>query len=74
VLHPGDVFSLETPGGGGLGDPLQRDPQRVLHDVRNGYVTLNRARQIYRVAIDATNGDFVIDEAKTRELRAHAGN
>ena len=74
VLHPGDVFSLETPGGGGLGDPLQRDPQRVLHDVRNGYVTLNRARQIYRVAIDATNGDFVMDEAKTRELRARAGN
>jgi N-methylhydantoinase B/oxoprolinase/acetone carboxylase alpha subunit len=61
---------LETPGGGGLGDPLQRDPVRVLNDVRNGYVTQKRAREVYRVAIAQSDGDFVLDEAQTRELRA----
>ena len=69
VLHPGDVFSLETPGGGGLGNPLERDPQRILHDVRNGYVSQKKARDIYRVAIDAMDGDFVLNETETRALR-----
>ena len=68
MLHPGEVFSLETPGGGGLGNPLERDPERVLNDVRNGYVTQKKAREVYRVAIDAADGDFVLNEAETREL------
>jgi N-methylhydantoinase B len=71
TLHPGDVVSLETPGGGGLGNPLERDPAMVLNDVRNGYVTLQRAREVYRVAIDQTNDDFVLNEPQTRELRSH---
>jgi N-methylhydantoinase B len=70
TLHPGDVVSLETPGGGGLGNPRERDPSRVLNDVRNGYVTPKRAREAYRVAIDAFDGDYALNEAKTRELRA----
>jgi N-methylhydantoinase B len=69
MLHPGDVVSLETPGGGGLGDPVRRDPERVLYDVRNGYVTQQNAWQVYRVAIDYVDGDFRVNEAKTRELR-----
>jgi N-methylhydantoinase B len=69
VLHPGEVFCLETPGGGGLGNALTRDPARVLNDVRNGYVTAKRAREVYRVVVDAVDGDFTINEAKTRELR-----
>jgi N-methylhydantoinase B len=69
TLHPGDVVSLETPGGGGLGEPAQRDPARVLNDVRNGYVTQQKAGQTYRVAIDYVDGDFQVNEAKTREFR-----
>jgi N-methylhydantoinase B len=69
TLHPGDVVSLETPGGGGLGNPLERNPAMVLNDVRNGYVTLQRAREVYRVAIDASDGDYTINESKTRALR-----
>jgi hypothetical protein len=38
--------------------------------VRNGYVTQTRAREVYRVAIDAANGDYVLNEAQTRALRA----
>ena len=70
VLHPGDVFSLETPGGGGLGDPLERDPARVLSDVRNGYVTQQKAREVYCVAVETVDGDFALNEAQTRELRS----
>ncbi|HYA27518.1 MAG TPA: hydantoinase B/oxoprolinase family protein, partial [Acidobacteriota bacterium] len=69
VLHPGEVFSLETPGGGGLGNPLSRDPQRVLNDVRNGYVTQKRACEVYRVAIDVADGDFTLNETQTQGLR-----
>ena len=69
VLHPGEVFSLETPGGGGLGNPLTRDPARVLNDVRNGYVTQKKAREVYRVVIDNADGDYVLNGKQTRALR-----
>jgi len=72
VMHPGEAFRLETPGGGGLGNPLDREPARVLNDVRNGYVTENRAREDYLVVIKNVDGDFAVDEKKTRELRAQA--
>jgi len=71
VMHPGEVFSLDTPGGGGLGSPLEREPQRVLNDVRNGYVTQQRAREAYGVAVDAADGDFILNDAQTREMRSH---
>ena len=74
TLHPGDVVSLETPGGGGLGHPLERDPSRVLNDVRSGYVTIEKAKSIYRVAIEKRDGDFALNEALTRELRARAND
>jgi N-methylhydantoinase B len=69
VLHPGEVFCLDTPGGGGLGNPLERDPERVLNDVRNGYVTQTRAREVYRVAIDSADSDFIINQTATAQLR-----
>ena len=74
TLHPGDVVSLETPGGGGLGNPLARDPAMVLNDVRNGYVTLEKARTVYAVVIETSNGDFKLDESLTRELRRKTDN
>jgi N-methylhydantoinase B len=74
VLHPGEAFRLETPGGGGLGNPFVRDPQRVLNDVRNGYVTQKKAREMYRVAIDAVDSDYAINEEATAQLRAQGSN
>jgi len=71
-MHPGEVFSLETPGGGGLGNPLTRDPERVLNDVRNGYVTQKRAQEIYRVAIDTVDSDYLLNAGETAKLRAQA--
>lgn len=69
-VRPGDVFRLETPGGGGLGDPLMRDPDRVLRDVQNGYVTIEKARELYGVAVVQDGGNFRIDEAETRNIRS----
>lgn len=66
-LKPGDVISYRTCGGGGYGSPEERDPQLVLQDVRQGKVSLERAHQIYRVALDADN--WVVDEAETARLR-----
>ena len=52
-LKENDVVSYRTCGGGGYGPPEDRDPSDVLWDVRNGKVSLERARQVYRVAVDA---------------------
>jgi N-methylhydantoinase B len=46
-LRSGDHFLLGTSGGGGLGDPAQRDTERVAEDVRQGRVTVGAARAGY---------------------------
>lgn len=61
------VITLEMPGGGGYGPPFARDPARVAADVREGYVTLERAREDYGVVLDPIT--FVVDEEATRALR-----
>jgi N-methylhydantoinase B len=49
-----------------------RDPERVLEDVREGYVSLEQAREAYGVAIDPNGWTVLADE--TRELRAGLGD
>jgi N-methylhydantoinase B len=66
----GQHVRLETPGGGGFGDPLTRDPLRVARDVELGYVTPAAARGEYGVVI-AENG--AVDAAATAALRSGAG-
>ena len=66
----GQHVRLETPGGGGFGDPLTRDPLRVARDVELGYVTPAAARRDYGVVI-AENG--AVDAAATAALRSEAG-
>jgi N-methylhydantoinase B len=67
-LKNGDVFRLDTPGGGGYGDALSRDPQRVLADVRGGMVSPEAAERQYGVVIDRNSG--AIDEAATWQRRS----
>ncbi|WP_299941912.1 hydantoinase B/oxoprolinase family protein [uncultured Nitratireductor sp.] len=57
--------------GGGYGDPKTRAPQRVLHDVMEGYETLERARTVYAVALTGTAEDetLAVDQAATTALR-----
>ena len=69
-LAPGEVMSYRTCGGGGYGPPHERDPLAVLADVRDGKVGLERAREVYRVAVDTDS--WRVDEEETARLRAAA--
>jgi len=51
-LEKGDVFERVACGGGGFGDPLERDPEMVLADVRNGLVSVRCAEEIYGVVLE----------------------
>jgi N-methylhydantoinase B len=62
------VVTLEMPGGGGFGPPMQREPMQVLNDVRNGYVSPTSARKDYGVVIDTER--WKIDESATKKLRS----
>ncbi len=66
-LNPGDVVVMDAAGGGGYGNPLDREPDRVLMDVLNGYVTLERAREDYGVVIDPAA--MQVDVKATKKLR-----
>jgi N-methylhydantoinase B len=66
-LAAGDVVVLESAGGGGYGDPLARDPERVRADVAAGYVSADRARDGYGVVLAA---DGAVDAAATAAARA----
>jgi N-methylhydantoinase B len=68
-LCKNDIIRVERPGGGGLGNPLSRPVDNVLDDVRQGYVSTDRARTDYGVVLDTAGGEPVIDEGKTRVLR-----
>jgi N-methylhydantoinase B/oxoprolinase/acetone carboxylase alpha subunit len=46
-LHPGDQVKLVMPGGGGYGDPLQRDRAMVERDISEGFITMERAVSAY---------------------------
>ena len=74
AIHPGDVVRLETPGGGGLGNPLERDPTMVRNDVRNGYVSKERAEELYSVVVEKTNGEYSVNEALTRKARRNTAS
>jgi len=69
-LQPGDVVSYRTCGGGGYGPPQNREPERVLRDVREGKVSVDRARDLYRVAIDTRS--WTVQAAETARLRGSA--
>ena len=66
TIPAGDSFVMEAPGGGGLGDPLRRDPEKVAADVRAGLVSSDAAARDYRVVLDAAGH---VDSAATATLR-----
>ena len=72
-LANGDVFSRPTAGGGGYGDPLERDPALVRDDVANDYVSLERACKDYGVVlrvVDVDLAEYEVDAAATARERA----
>ena len=67
TMKRGDVFRHEQPGPGGWGDPLARDPERVLRDVRNEFVSVGAARDDYGGVIDVTS--WTVDHPGTMTRR-----
>jgi N-methylhydantoinase B len=67
ILQPGDTVRIRANGGGGYGAPHRRDPEKVLADVLDGYVSVGQAERVYRVAIDLKAGR--VDGARTKRLR-----
>jgi N-methylhydantoinase B len=69
-FRPGDVCVIRVPGGGGFGSPREREPARVLQDVRLGFVTPRAAREVYGVQVD--DGEVRHHEAASGHERPRA--
>ena len=68
VLRTGDIVREETAGGGGYGDRLKRDPEKVLADVLDGYLTESEAEHRYGVIVESGIVGSVATAAKRSEL------
>src|SRR6185503_8547753 len=67
VLRQGDQVKIIAPGGGGWGNPLEREPERVLQDVVEGFVTSEAALRDYGLqVVEQRPGEFVITDAPGR--------
>ena len=69
IIPDGDRLVLSLPGGGGMGDPYERDPAVVARDVRDGLVSTAAARRDYKVVVSPHGA---VDETATRQLREAA--
>jgi N-methylhydantoinase B len=67
-LEPGDILVSDSGGGGGVGDPLDREAEKVRWDVLNEYISIETARDDYGVIIDPET--FDVDDEATKALRA----
>jgi len=66
-MKPGDIVTIDAPGGGGYGSPFERDTEMVVNDVMQGYVSIESARNDYGVVIDPKT--YKVDEKETKKLR-----
>jgi N-methylhydantoinase B len=72
-LQPGEWIIGQSSGGGGYGSPLERDPEKVLHDVLEGYVSRAKAAELYGVVLadgPEDDGVLVVDAEATAARRA----
>jgi N-methylhydantoinase B len=68
TVRKGDVVEKFSSGGGGVGDPGERDPAMVQEDVQNQLVSLQAAREVYKVVLDPAT--LSVDQKATHALRA----
>jgi N-methylhydantoinase B/oxoprolinase/acetone carboxylase alpha subunit len=74
TVQPGEAVVFRSNAGGGYGDPVRRDPARVAKDVNRRWLSPDRAKDIFKVALEqAENGiDYVVDQDRTNALRGTA--
>ncbi len=68
-LRKNDVVSIRSAGGGGYGDPFERDPNLVLNDVLNEYITIEDARKYYGVVIEGEWPNYRVNLEETEKIR-----
>jgi N-methylhydantoinase B len=68
-VRAGEIIRIRTTGGGGWGDPLERETERVLADVRDGKVSVQGARDDYGVVVTGSDDQLRVEEAGTAALR-----
>jgi N-methylhydantoinase B len=67
TMSAGERIYHRQAGGGGWGDPMERDPEAVARDVKNGKVSVKQAREQYGVVLDPTN--LAVCETETADTR-----
>ena len=67
TIPAGSALEITVPSSGGYGDPLEREPQQVISDIRDGFTTLQQAHDDYGVVID--EGSLEIDATAPESLR-----
>ncbi|MGO1181516.1 MAG: hydantoinase B/oxoprolinase family protein [Micrococcaceae bacterium] len=72
-LAAGDSVQITVPSGGGFGDPRDRDPDKVLADVLDGFTTRAAAERDYGVVLQDTDAGLRVDVEATERTRAAAG-
>jgi N-methylhydantoinase B len=72
TIGPGQSVAFRACGGGGYGNPAERDPDRVLRSVRRGWVSPERAETLHRVALKPVEDarQWIVDSEATARLRA----
>ncbi|GEO39995.1 5-oxoprolinase [Skermanella aerolata] len=72
MLEPGEFIVSHSAGGGGYGSPVERDPERVLSDLREGLITAERARTVYGLVTTGADavGPLAVDRSATQAMRA----
>ena len=68
-MQRGDKIIVRSPGGGGYGNPLERDVDLVLKDVKMKYITVDSAEKDYGVAVVKKDGELQVDHERTAQLR-----
>jgi len=71
-IEPGERLISQKPGGGGYGDPMERDPEAVRKDVDEGYVTKGKAERVYGVVLSGDPGETTVDWDATGAARGEA--
>lgn len=69
LISATEFLVSECSSGGGYGDPLDRDPEKVRHRTREGWITVDYAKEIYGVVLDTSVELYEVDKEATKELR-----
>lgn len=72
-IEPGEKWVGISSGGGGYGSPLDREPERVLDDVRQGFISREQGEEVFGVVLTGDGQSLAVDEAATADRRAVLG-